>query len=106
MSCDCREDENVLEYYKGDTFYRQVTIQSSGEDIDPSYITKVEFVLLTADATPEMTSELNYDTNIEKWIVNEDTSEWAIGSHLMRYKITYTDGQIRTPYERTLQIKK
>lgn len=107
MGCECKENSDVLEYIQGDTFYRQVSVvNSDGDEIDPTYISKVEFLLLTVDKAVEETDELNYDSDIGKWVVNVDTSDWKATTYVMRYRITYTDGQILTPYEKTLQIKK
>jgi len=107
MSCDCKDNDNVLQYIQGDTFHRQVVVKdSAGNVVDAEYIQKVEFLLLTMDATEEETYQLAYDSDISKWAISEDTSNWAIASHLGRYRITYTDGQVVTPYEMTIVVKK
>lgn len=107
MSCNCNEDKVIKEYIQGDTFKRQVSIvDNNGDDIDVSLISKLEFLLLDMDADIEQTEEIDYDSEFEKWIVEIDTSEWGIGTHLVRYRITYVDGTIQTPYEITIQIKK
>ena len=107
MGCDCREDEETLKYIQGDTFNRQVTVEnSSGEAIEPELIAKVEFLLLTVNRDVEETHELTYDSLIGKWVINADTSNWSATTHIMRYRITYTDGKVSTPYTRMLQIEK
>ena len=107
MNCNCNDNCVVKEYIQGDTFKRQVSIvDSAGDNVDVSLISKLEFVLLDMDANIEKTEELDYDNELEKWIVEIDTSDWDIGTHLVRYRITYVDNSIQTPYEITIQIKK
>ena len=105
MSC-CNE-EKTLEYIQGDTFYRQVVVETTeGEPVDVSYISKVEFLLLNLGATVEETEELDYDSETAKWSISVSTENWSVGTHIMRYRVTYTDGHRRTPYEANIQIKK
>ena len=107
MNCNCNDNCVVKEYIQGDTFKRQVSIvDKDGEDVDVSLISKVEFLLLDMDANIEETEELQYDGELEKWLVDIPTTNWEIGTHLVRYRITYIDNSIQTPYEITIQIKK
>lgn len=107
MSCECKDKDNSIEYIQGDTFHRQAVVKDdSGNVVDAQYIQKIEFLLLTMDAMVEQTYTLNYDQDISKWTIKEDTSNWAIAVHLGRYKVTYVDGQVTTPYQMTIVIKK
>lgn len=106
MSCDCKE-EQTLEYIKGDTFYRQVVVETAeGTPVEVSFISKVEFLLLDINKTVEVTEELEYDTDIQKWIVTAPTDTWKEGTHIYRYRITYTDGNVATKQKGNIQITK
>lgn len=107
MSCNCLCDDTVKLYIQGDTFKRQVSvIDSQGEPVDVELISKIELLLLDVGANILETYELPYDSELEKWAVEIDTSDWEEGTHLVRYRITYIDSSVETPYEITIQIKK
>ena len=107
MTCNCLCDDVVKTYIQGDTFKRQVSvIDKDGDPVDVELISKIELLLLDVDANILETYVLPYDSDLGKWVVEVSTSDWEEGTHLVRYRITYIDNSVETPYEITIQIKK
>lgn len=106
MSC-CEEENKVLEYIQGDTFDRQVVIETTaGTPVDVSYISKVVFLLVDIDKRVEDTAELEYDTDIGKWTISIPTDTWKEGTHIYRYRVFYTDGHKKTKTMGNIQVTK
>lgn len=107
MNCSCFDDDKKQEYVQGDTFKRQVSIlDCNNEPVDASLISKVEFLLLDMDSNLETSTVLNYESEINKWKVEEDTSDWATETHIVRYKVTFRDRTVKTSRDRLILIKK
>jgi hypothetical protein len=102
---DAKDGKKVKQYYltQGDTFQNQLDVlNNSGEVVSQSLILSVLFKLSDSEYNFEYSKEYEFNGELNKWeltISSEDTSKFAIGTHIYEYQITYVNGIVSTPVQ-------
>ena len=106
-----KSGKQVKNYYmtQGDTFQNQISItDKNGEEVSPNLIVEVRFKLSDLDYKEEYKQLYEYNDTMHKWTIqidSDETSKWAVDTHIYEYEILYSGGVVSTPVQAKFTVQ-